>query len=202
MGSKQVTQCQAGGQHSKQTPNRPNLLPAACTSAAKPNHSLKALPLPPFTSEIPAFGLTQRSRPAFCRFPSCSPVVGLDTSSGSHEYLPASGGHDPPAVNHSAAAQDQRDTLVPRCAPPATAPLGGKAGRLPGGAEARGGGGVGSPQWASSTDQHSGLGPHRNCAGTPCRVPCRAGVSLKTQELYALVFICRYLDLFTNFISP
>lgn len=29
---------------------------------------------------------------------------------------------------------------------------------------------------------------------------CR-GVSLKTQELYALVFICRYLDLFTNFIS-
>eukprot|EP00197_Chlamydomonas_leiostraca_P012206 CAMPEP_0202868522 /NCGR_PEP_ID=MMETSP1391-20130828/10925_1 /ASSEMBLY_ACC=CAM_ASM_000867 /TAXON_ID=1034604 /ORGANISM="Chlamydomonas leiostraca, Strain SAG 11-49" /LENGTH=190 /DNA_ID=CAMNT_0049548703 /DNA_START=148 /DNA_END=720 /DNA_ORIENTATION=- len=29
---------------------------------------------------------------------------------------------------------------------------------------------------------------------------CR-GVSLKTQELYALVFITRYLDLFTNFIS-
>ncbi|GFR53024.1 hypothetical protein Agub_g15716 [Astrephomene gubernaculifera] len=29
---------------------------------------------------------------------------------------------------------------------------------------------------------------------------CR-GVSLKTQELYALVFVCRYLDLFTNFIS-
>lgn len=29
---------------------------------------------------------------------------------------------------------------------------------------------------------------------------CR-GVSLKTQELYALVFICRYLDLFTNFVS-
>lgn len=28
-----------------------------------------------------------------------------------------------------------------------------------------------------------------------------AGVSLKTQELYALVFICRYLDLFTRFIS-
>jgi len=29
---------------------------------------------------------------------------------------------------------------------------------------------------------------------------CR-GVSLKTQELYALVFACRYLDLFTSFIS-
>ncbi|PNW88939.1 hypothetical protein CHLRE_01g051400v5 [Chlamydomonas reinhardtii] len=29
---------------------------------------------------------------------------------------------------------------------------------------------------------------------------CR-GVSLKTQELYAVVFVCRYLDLFTNFIS-
>mmetsp|Transcript_10252 Transcript_10252/g.21974 ORF Transcript_10252/g.21974 Transcript_10252/m.21974 type:complete len:216 (-) Transcript_10252:605-1252(-) len=29
---------------------------------------------------------------------------------------------------------------------------------------------------------------------------CR-GISLKTQELYALVFVCRYLDLFTNFIS-
>jgi len=29
---------------------------------------------------------------------------------------------------------------------------------------------------------------------------CR-GISLKTQELYALVFVCRYLDLFTNYIS-
>ena len=29
-----------------------------------------------------------------------------------------------------------------------------------------------------------------------------AGISLKTQELYTLVFVCRYLDLFTNFISP
>lgn len=29
---------------------------------------------------------------------------------------------------------------------------------------------------------------------------CR-GISLKTQELYVLVFACRYLDLFTNFIS-
>ena len=28
-----------------------------------------------------------------------------------------------------------------------------------------------------------------------------AGVSLKTQEMYALVFVCRYLDLFTRFIS-
>jgi len=28
-----------------------------------------------------------------------------------------------------------------------------------------------------------------------------AGVSLQTQELYALVFICRYLDIFTRFIS-
>ena len=27
------------------------------------------------------------------------------------------------------------------------------------------------------------------------------GISLKTQELYTLVFVCRYLDLFTNFIS-
>ena len=31
------------------------------------------------------------------------------------------------------------------------------------------------------------------------RVP--AGVSLRTQELYALVFITRYLDLLTNFVS-
>lgn len=28
-----------------------------------------------------------------------------------------------------------------------------------------------------------------------------AGVSLRTQELYALVFMCRYLDLFFSFIS-
>jgi ER lumen protein retaining receptor len=27
------------------------------------------------------------------------------------------------------------------------------------------------------------------------------GISLKTQELYLLVFVCRYLDLFTNFLS-
>lgn len=27
------------------------------------------------------------------------------------------------------------------------------------------------------------------------------GISLKTQELYALVFLARYLDLFTDFIS-
>ncbi|KAG2404837.1 ER lumen protein-retaining receptor HDEL receptor [Vigna angularis] len=30
---------------------------------------------------------------------------------------------------------------------------------------------------------------------------CCCGVSLKTQELYALVFACRYLDIFTNFVS-
>ncbi|KAI8108092.1 hypothetical protein M9434_006122 [Picochlorum sp. BPE23] len=29
---------------------------------------------------------------------------------------------------------------------------------------------------------------------------CR-GISLKTQELYALVFVCRYLDLFYSYIS-
>ena len=34
-----------------------------------------------------------------------------------------------------------------------------------------------------------------------CGWPGGAGISLKTQELYALVFVCRYLDLFTNFIS-
>jgi ER lumen protein retaining receptor len=28
-----------------------------------------------------------------------------------------------------------------------------------------------------------------------------AGISLKTQEMYALVFATRYLDLFTNFVS-
>jgi ER lumen protein retaining receptor len=28
-----------------------------------------------------------------------------------------------------------------------------------------------------------------------------AGISLKTQELYLLVFITRYLDIFTNFVS-
>jgi len=32
-------------------------------------------------------------------------------------------------------------------------------------------------------------------------LPCCAGVSLKTQELYALVFLTRYLDLFTNYVS-
>lgn len=31
--------------------------------------------------------------------------------------------------------------------------------------------------------------------------PLHAGISLKTQELYALVFVCRYLDLFYSFIS-
>ena len=31
--------------------------------------------------------------------------------------------------------------------------------------------------------------------------PTTAGISLKTQELYALVFVCRYLDLFYSFVS-
>jgi ER lumen protein retaining receptor len=30
---------------------------------------------------------------------------------------------------------------------------------------------------------------------------CRAGISFKTQELYTLVFITRYLDLFFRYIS-
>lgn len=30
---------------------------------------------------------------------------------------------------------------------------------------------------------------------------CAAGISFKTQELYALVFITRYLDLFFRYIS-
>jgi hypothetical protein len=38
-----------------------------------------------------------------------------------------------------------------------------------------------------------------NLAGT--LLPLLAGISLKTQELYALVFIMRYLDVFTTFIS-
>lgn len=54
----------------------------------------------------------------------------------------------------------------------------------------------------------------KTCAGAPSR-PIRAdfatvdgvvttvlaGLSLKTQLLYAIVFTCRYLDLFTNFYS-
>ena len=32
-------------------------------------------------------------------------------------------------------------------------------------------------------------------------LPCPAGISLKTQELYALVFVCRYLDLFMRYVS-
>lgn len=30
---------------------------------------------------------------------------------------------------------------------------------------------------------------------------CQTGISLKTQDLYAIVFLTRYLDLFTDFIS-
>lgn len=33
------------------------------------------------------------------------------------------------------------------------------------------------------------------------KLRCYVGISLKTQELYALVFVTRYLDLFTDFIS-
>ena len=53
----------------------------------------------------------------------------------------------------------------------------------------------------------------KSCRGTGSALPLawithgdsqtfNAGISLKTQELYTLVFVCRYLDLFTNFISP
>ena len=34
-----------------------------------------------------------------------------------------------------------------------------------------------------------------------CLIHVCTGVSLRTQELYALVFLCRYLDLFFTFIS-
>ena len=34
---------------------------------------------------------------------------------------------------------------------------------------------------------------------SPCTLP--AGISLKTQELYLLVFVTRYLDLFYRYIS-
>lgn len=33
------------------------------------------------------------------------------------------------------------------------------------------------------------------------RAPAPAGISLKTLELYLLVFLTRYVDLFTNFVS-
>ncbi|KAG6508876.1 hypothetical protein ZIOFF_034258 [Zingiber officinale] len=49
----------------------------------------------------------------------------------------------------------------------------------------------------------------KSCAGkfypyssfNPVRIWFRFGISLKTQELYALVFATRYLDIFTDFIS-
>lgn len=34
-----------------------------------------------------------------------------------------------------------------------------------------------------------------------CHLPCHAGISGKSQILFALVFTTRYLDLFTTFIS-
>jgi hypothetical protein len=39
------------------------------------------------------------------------------------------------------------------------------------------------------------------CCHTSAARPSLPGISLKTQELYLLVFITRYLDLFTNFVS-
>jgi ER lumen protein retaining receptor len=48
------------------------------------------------------------------------------------------------------------------------------------------------------------LQPPARAGATPVSPPCAlcaAGVSLKTQELYLLVFVTRYLDLFTNFVS-
>ena len=42
-----------------------------------------------------------------------------------------------------------------------------------------------------------------NCHAIQARPNCSrlAGISLKTQELYALVFVMRYLDVFTTWIS-
>lgn len=49
----------------------------------------------------------------------------------------------------------------------------------------------------------SGAFPHSTLALTPhpTNRPSPAGISLKTQELYALVFACRYLDLFYSYVS-
>ncbi|KAL6511241.1 ER lumen protein-retaining receptor A [Orobanche minor] len=41
----------------------------------------------------------------------------------------------------------------------------------------------------------------KSCSGKLCRQIMFRGISLKTQELYAIVFLARYLDLFTDFIS-
>lgn len=41
----------------------------------------------------------------------------------------------------------------------------------------------------------------RNRDGINVRAMCFTGVSLKTQELFLIVFCTRYLDLFTRFIS-
>lgn len=46
--------------------------------------------------------------------------------------------------------------------------------------------------------------PRRRRRRTPVDCTCArlpAGISLKTQELYALVFVTRYLDLFYSYIS-
>ena len=45
------------------------------------------------------------------------------------------------------------------------------------------------------------LAPALVCAPMSSFSACAVGISLKTQFLYALVFVCRYVDLFTNFAS-
>jgi hypothetical protein len=63
---------------------------------------------------------------------------------------------------------------------------------------------LGKPEGrAEATAAGSGTARASRRAAGADRVPPagRAGVSLRTQELYALVFACRYLDLFFTFIS-
>lgn len=58
------------------------------------------------------------------------------------------------------------------------------------------------PRWVQSRRPRRINRPGRSLCADPVPSRCRAaGISRKTQELYFLVFITRYLDLFTSFIS-
>ena len=64
------------------------------------------------------------------------------------------------------------------------------------------GGACGGPQ-STAWDLRWRAGPWDGVDRTPLTPThlTAAGISLKTQELYALVFVCRYLDLFYSFVS-
>jgi len=162
-------------------------MPAHAGSSGSPSAQPPALSrfdrvLLPWERTRRGIRLPARRLPPTEREPSRGPAR-RQHRAGSHESLPAGRRHEPPAQCLRAAAENSGHQVLQRC---------------------------GEAWDQACVPAQAGWPPRRGCTG--CQEPpphaeltaaksFPAGISLKTQELYALVFLTRYLDLFYSYIS-